>query len=157
MPVQMRLPKNLNLIKKNVGSSIVLIRRRRNEFHLDENATDLDFDENHSTSISSPTKPSLSFPFPLNDHAYWMIRNRSISTGWSCSDGCGFQRRRFEFDRIFSHLIEDILSALTFKATTEGVIHNLGFSIELMQKREEIWRRKYDKVNHLKKDQWWER
>lgn len=40
------------------------------EFHLDENAPDLDFDEslekNHSTSISNedestPSKPSLSF------------------------------------------------------------------------------------------------
>jgi hypothetical protein len=37
--------------------------------------------------------------------------------------------------------------ALTFKATTDGVIHNLGFCIELMQKREDIWRRKYEKVN----------
>ncbi|CAF1492216.1 unnamed protein product [Adineta steineri] len=35
--------------------------------------------------------------------------------------------------------------ALTFKATTDGVIHNLAFSIELMQKREDIWRKKYDK------------
>jgi hypothetical protein len=37
-------------------------------------------------------------------------------------------------------------SALTFKATTDGVIHNLAFSIELMQKREDIWRKKYEKV-----------
>lgn len=37
---------------------------------------------------------------------------------------------------------------MTFKATTNGVIHNLAFSIELMQKREETWRRKYDKVIH---------
>ncbi|CAF4247928.1 unnamed protein product [Rotaria socialis] len=35
--------------------------------------------------------------------------------------------------------------ALTFKATTDGVIHNLTFSIELMQKREETWRIKYEK------------
>jgi len=36
--------------------------------------------------------------------------------------------------------------ALTFKATTDGVIHNLAISIELMQKREDIWRKKYEKV-----------
>jgi len=35
--------------------------------------------------------------------------------------------------------------ALTFKATTDGVIHNLAISIELMQKREDIWRKKYEK------------
>jgi DNA-binding ferritin-like protein (Dps family) len=27
------------------------------------------------------------------------------------------------------------------------VIHNLGFCIELMQKREDTWRKKYEKVN----------
>lgn len=36
--------------------------------------------------------------------------------------------------------------AITFKATTDGVIHNLAFCIELMQKREDIWRKKYEKV-----------
>ena len=36
--------------------------------------------------------------------------------------------------------------ALTFKATTDGVIHNLAFCMELMQKRDEVWRKKYDKV-----------
>ncbi|UJR16210.1 hypothetical protein I4U23_003120 [Adineta vaga] len=35
--------------------------------------------------------------------------------------------------------------ALTFKATTDGVIHNLAFCIELMQKREDIWRKKHEK------------
>jgi hypothetical protein len=40
----------------------------------------------------------------------------------------------------------EIYLALTFKATTEGVIHNLAFSIELMQKREDTWRKKYEKV-----------
>jgi len=35
--------------------------------------------------------------------------------------------------------------ALTFKATTDGVIHNLAFSIELIQKREDVWRMKYDR------------
>ena len=39
--------------------------------------------------------------------------------------------------------------ALTFKATTDGVIHNVAFCIELMQKREEIWRKKYEKVTKL--------
>lgn len=36
--------------------------------------------------------------------------------------------------------------ALTFKATTDGVIHNLAFCMELMQKREDIWKKKYEKV-----------
>ncbi|CAF0861154.1 unnamed protein product [Didymodactylos carnosus] len=35
--------------------------------------------------------------------------------------------------------------ALTFRATTDGVVHNLGFCIELMQKREDIWKKKYEK------------
>ncbi|CAF0871857.1 unnamed protein product [Rotaria sordida] len=35
--------------------------------------------------------------------------------------------------------------AITFKATTDGVIHNLTFCIELMQKREDTWRKKYEK------------
>jgi hypothetical protein len=35
--------------------------------------------------------------------------------------------------------------ALTFKATTDGVIHNLAFCIEMMQKRDDVWRKKYDK------------
>jgi collagen type IV alpha-3-binding protein len=35
--------------------------------------------------------------------------------------------------------------ALTFKATTDGVIHNLSFCIELMQKREDIWKKKHEK------------
>ena len=47
-------------------------------------------------------------------------------------------------------LLPFIFVALTFKATTDGVIHNLAFSIELMQKREEAWRRKYEKVATLR-------
>ena len=39
--------------------------------------------------------------------------------------------------------------AITFKATTDGIIHNLAFSIELMQKREDIWRKKYEKVEKI--------
>ncbi len=39
--------------------------------------------------------------------------------------------------------------ALTFKATTDGVIHNLAFCIELMQKREDIWKKKYEKVKKI--------
>jgi hypothetical protein len=41
---------------------------------------------------------------------------------------------------------------LTFKATTDGVIHNLAFCIELMQKREDIWKKKYEKVKKIKDD-----
>ncbi|CAF3526585.1 unnamed protein product [Rotaria sp. Silwood1] len=41
--------------------------------------------------------------------------------------------------------------ALTFKATTDGVIHNLTFCIELMQKREEVWRKKYEKESERRK------
>jgi hypothetical protein len=29
------------------------------------------------------------------------------------------------------------------------VIHNVGFCIELMQKREEIWKKKYEKVKKI--------
>jgi len=40
-------------------------------------------------------------------------------------------------------------AAITFKATTDGVIHNLAFCIELMQKREDIWKKKYEKVKNI--------
>lgn len=48
----------------------------------------------------------------------------------------------------FSYFHVCVLTALTFKATTDGVIRNLVFCIELMQKREETWRLKYEKVTH---------
>jgi hypothetical protein len=47
---------------------------------------------------------------------------------------------------LLSISIVDIIVALTFKATTDGVIHNLAFCIELMLKREDVWRKKYEKV-----------
>ena len=47
------------------------------------------------------------------------------------------------------HSSFDFYVALTFKATTDGVIHNLGFCIELMQKREDIWKKKYEKVRRI--------
>lgn len=46
----------------------------------------------------------------------------------------------------FINIVLFFFIALTFKATTDGVIHNLGFCIELMQKREDTWKKKYDKV-----------
>lgn len=36
--------------------------------------------------------------------------------------------------------------AYTFKATTTGILHNLGHCIELMQQREEFLKKKLDKV-----------
>ena len=36
--------------------------------------------------------------------------------------------------------------AITFKATTQGVIQVLGHCIDLMNKREEIWKKKLDRV-----------
>lgn len=37
--------------------------------------------------------------------------------------------------------------AFTFKATTTGILHDLSLCIELMQQREEFWKKKLDKVN----------
>jgi hypothetical protein len=55
--------------------------------------------------------------------------------------------------KIFFFLIISLIIfsdvALTFKATTDGVIHNLAFCIELMQKREDIWKKKYEKVKKI--------
>lgn len=39
--------------------------------------------------------------------------------------------------------------AMTFKSTTEGVLHNLALSIELMQRREDVWKIKYEKVRRV--------
>ena len=36
--------------------------------------------------------------------------------------------------------------AFTFKATTTGILHNLGHCIELMQQREDFLKKKLDKV-----------
>jgi len=36
--------------------------------------------------------------------------------------------------------------AFTFKATTTGILHDLSLCIELMQQREEFWKKKMDKV-----------
>ena len=36
--------------------------------------------------------------------------------------------------------------AFTFKATTTGILHDLAHCIELMQQREEFWKKKVDKV-----------
>jgi collagen type IV alpha-3-binding protein len=36
--------------------------------------------------------------------------------------------------------------AFTFKATTTGILHDLSLCIELMQQREEFWKKKFDKV-----------
>ncbi len=37
--------------------------------------------------------------------------------------------------------------AFTFKATTTGILHDLSLCIELMQQREEFWKKKLDKVS----------
>ncbi len=39
--------------------------------------------------------------------------------------------------------------AFTFKATTTGILHDLSLCIELMQQREEFWRKKLEKVISL--------
>lgn len=36
--------------------------------------------------------------------------------------------------------------AFTFKATTTGILHDLSLCIELMQQREEFWKKKLDRV-----------
>ncbi len=36
--------------------------------------------------------------------------------------------------------------AITFKATTAGVISSLSYCLELMNKREEYWQKKFEKV-----------
>jgi hypothetical protein len=48
-----------------------------------------------------------------------------------------------------SYFLFHFYAAITFKATTDGVIHNLAFCIELMQKREDIWKKKYEKVKNI--------
>lgn len=37
--------------------------------------------------------------------------------------------------------------AFTFKATATGILHDLSHCIELMQQREDFWKKKLDKVN----------
>ena len=39
--------------------------------------------------------------------------------------------------------------ALTFKATTSGILTTLQHCIDLMQQREEAWKKRLDKVSHL--------
>ena len=39
--------------------------------------------------------------------------------------------------------------AYTFKATTTGILHNLGHCIELMQQREDFLKKKLDKVKSI--------
>ena len=41
--------------------------------------------------------------------------------------------------------------AITFKATTQGVIQVLGHCIDLMNKREEQWKKKYERVSGFEK------
>ena len=36
--------------------------------------------------------------------------------------------------------------AITFKATTAGVISTLSYCLEVMNKREEYWQKKFEKV-----------
>ena len=39
--------------------------------------------------------------------------------------------------------------AFTFKATTTGILHDLAHCIELMQQREEFWKKKLEKVRPM--------
>ena len=39
--------------------------------------------------------------------------------------------------------------AITFKATTAGILASLSNCIELMNKREEYWQKKFEKVSAL--------
>ncbi|CAF0840962.1 unnamed protein product [Rotaria sp. Silwood1] len=88
-----------------------------------ENATDLDFEESldkHDSKLISN-----------ND----TIKNSSIKP----------KIDRLALNDHAAMAIDFKGEALTFKATTDGVIHNVAFCIELMQKREDIWRKKYEK------------
>ncbi|CAF3412522.1 unnamed protein product [Rotaria socialis] len=88
-----------------------------------ENVTDLDFEE----SLDKNDSKSI-----LDGDT---VRNPSIKPKFD----------RLALDDHAAMAIDFKGEALTFKATTDGVIHNVAFSIELMQKREDIWRKKYEK------------
>ena len=49
-----------------------------------------------------------------------------------------------------SHAIDFRGEAITFKATTAGVIQVLSHCIDLMTKREEQWKRKFERVSLFK-------
>ncbi|CAF3787568.1 unnamed protein product [Rotaria magnacalcarata] len=106
-----------------------------------ENLQDLDFEEPldkiHGTPTSLSSQVVKSSPSKLS----------SIFLFYQCFI---FLNKYLEIDRsaLGDHAamaVDFKGEALTFKATTDGVIHNLTFCIELMQKREEIWRIKYEK------------
>ncbi|CAF1278431.1 unnamed protein product [Rotaria magnacalcarata] len=88
-----------------------------------ENVTDLDFEE----SLDKNDSKSI-----LDGDT---VRNPSIKPKFD----------RLALDDHAAMAIDFKGEALTFKATTDGVIHNVAFSIELMQKREDVWRKKYEK------------
>ncbi|CAF1005099.1 unnamed protein product [Rotaria sordida] len=88
-----------------------------------ENANDLDFEE------------------PLDKHYSKLIPNDNTIKNSSIKPKID----RLALKDHAAMAIDFKGEALTFKATTDGVIHNVAFCIELMQKREDIWRKKYEK------------
>ncbi|CAF1376338.1 unnamed protein product [Adineta ricciae] len=88
-----------------------------------ENAHDLDFEDSVDKSHATPT---------LSNESGKIAIPKSKIEGFALDDH-GAMSVDFKGE------------ALTFKATTDGVIHNLTICIELMQKREDIWRKKYEK------------
>lgn len=45
-----------------------------------------------------------------------------------------------------SHSIDFRGEAITFKATTAGILETLSFCVDLLGQREELWRRRVQKV-----------
>ncbi|CAF1644645.1 unnamed protein product, partial [Adineta ricciae] len=88
-----------------------------------ENAHDLDFEDSVDKNHATPTL--------TNEPGKSAIPKSKIE-GFALDDHAAMS-------------IDFKGEALTFKATTDGVIHNLTICIELMQKREDIWRKKYEK------------
>lgn len=50
------------------------------------------------------------------------------------------------FQQHGAHAIDFKGEAITFKATTAGIISTLSHCIELMSQREDAWKKKYDRV-----------
>lgn len=138
-------------------------------YYIDENATDLDLEEpldkNPSPSISNDDtiknlsiKPSLYF-FYSNDFLAMFVfflleidRLALVDHAAMAVDFKGEGLLSFDDDYVFVLIHDLIYLALTFKATTYGVIQNVGLCIEMMQKREEVWKKKYEKVSMIIKE-----
>ena len=48
-----------------------------------------------------------------------------------------------------AHAVDFKGEAITFKATTSGIINTLSHCIELLTQREENWKRRFEKVRFL--------